>query len=73
MKGGGKPTLDAKKVAERLPEFRSEKKALIGDNSVWKAVVMHYHIYYNLCKPKCIDGDLNRFIVDHLCKSINDN
>ena len=34
MEGGRKPFLDAKKVAERWPEFRGEKGASIGHNQV---------------------------------------
>ena len=33
----------------------------------------YYHVYDNFCKPGCIKGDLDRFVVDHLCKSIDDD
>ena len=59
MKGGKKPTLDAKKVAKQWLEFWGKKTASIGDNWILRAVVMYYHVYYNLCKPVCIDNDLD--------------
>ena len=73
MKTVEKPMLDTEKVAEQWPKFRGEYRALIGDDWVQKAVMTHYHVYYNLYKSRCIDGNLNRFVVDHLDESINDN
>ena len=73
MEGGEKPTLNAKEVVKWWPEFQSEKKASISKNWVQKTVVTHYHIYYNLCKPEYINGDLDRFVIDHLCEPINND
>ena len=73
MKGGKKPTLDAKEVIEQWLEFWGEERASIDDDWVRKTVVTYYHVYNNLWKLRCIDGDLNWFIVDHLCEPINDN
>ena len=73
MKGIEKPMLDAGEVTKQSSAFWGKKKASICDNWVRKAVVMHYHVHYNLCKSGCIDGDLDQFIVDHLCEPINND
>ena len=36
-------------------------------------MVIYYHIYDDFCKPGCIEGDLDQFVVDYLYGSINDN
>ena len=33
----------------------------------------YYHIYDNFCKPGCIEGDLDQFVVDYLYKAINND
>ena len=73
MEGSSKPTLNAKEIAKQWPEFQVVKRASFDDNWVWKAIMTHYHVYYDFCKPKCIKNDLNRFVIDYLCKPINDN
>ena len=73
MEGGKKPTLNAEEVAKQWPEFRDEKRASIGNDWVWETVMTYYHIYYNLCKPGCIDDDHDWFVIDHHCESINND
>ena len=68
IENGKKPMLNVKEVGEQWPEFWGEKRALIGDNKVLQAVVIHYYVYYSLYKPECIDDDLNRFVVNYLSK-----
>ena len=34
---------------------------------------MYPHIYYDVCKPECINGDLDQFLVDYFCKPNNNN
>ena len=34
---------------------------------------MHYHIYYNIWKLKCIDGNLNWFVLGYLCELIKND
>ena len=33
----------------------------------------YYHVYDDFSRPEFIKGDLNRFVVDHLYESINNN
>ena len=33
----------------------------------------YYHVYDDFGKPGCIKGDLDRFVVDHLRESIDDD
>ena len=73
IKGRGKLMLNAKEVAEQWPEFWDEEGVLIGNDWVWKTVVIYYHAYYNLCKPGCINGNLDQFVVDHFYEPINDD
>ena len=73
MDGGSKPMLDTKEVAKQWPEFQSKKRASIDNNWVWKGVVMHYHVYYNLYKLECINSNLYQFVMDHLCEPITYN
>ena len=64
---------NAKKIAKQWPEFRGEKQASLGNDWVWKAVVTYYHTYYNLYKLGYIKGNLDQFVMEHLCESINNN
>ena len=34
---------------------------------------MHYYIYHNLCKPECIDGNFDQFVIDYFYELINNN
>ena len=36
-------------------------------------MVAYYHIYNDFCKPRCIKGNLDQFVVDHLCESIDND
>ena len=51
--------LNAEKVAEQYPEFSSKNKASISDSWVQKTMMMHYYVYYNLYKPRCINANLD--------------
>ena len=59
MKGGEKPMLDTKEVAEEWPEFQSEDKVFISDNWVRETMVTNYHVFYDICKPEGINDNLN--------------
>ena len=73
MESGKKPLFNGKELTDQWPEFRGEKKVSIGDNWVCATVVTYYHVYNDFCKPGCIEADLDLFIVDHLCESIDNN
>ena len=73
VKSGRKPPFNAEEVVEQWLEFRDEKKASISDNGVQKPVVTYYHIYDNFSKPSCIKVDLDLFVVDRLCESIDND
>ena len=66
-------TFNIGKIAEQWLEFGGEKQVSIGDNWVREFVVTYYHIYYDFCKPRCIENDLDWFVMDHLCDPINDD
>ena len=34
-------------------------------------MIIYYHVYDDFCKPGYIEGDLDRFVVDHLLEPIN--
>ena len=59
MEGGEKLTLDAEEVAEQWAEFWVKKRASISDNWVQEIVLIYYYIYYNFCKPRCINNNLD--------------
>ena len=73
MEGSEKLMLNAKEVIKQWSEFQDEDRAFIINNWAWKAVVMHYYVYFNICKHKCIDDDFDRFVIDHFCEPINNN
>ena len=33
----------------------------------------YYHVYDDFCKPKCMERDFDRFVVDHFCESIDND
>ena len=33
----------------------------------------YYYVYDNFCKPGYIESDLDKFVIDHLCESIDND
>ena len=73
MEGTEKPTLNTKEVTEQWPKFEGKKRASMADNWVQKTIVTYYHVYYDLCKPRCIYDNLDQFVVNYFCEPINNN
>ena len=40
----GQSLLTSKQIIKQWPEFQIEKWTLVGNNKVWKVVVLYYHI-----------------------------